>query len=66
MRQVDSAADFSVAFVDRITRYRKRAEQFRELAECESNGRLRENLFDLASRYDVIADGLCANVGRLI
>jgi hypothetical protein len=64
MPQLRPARDYRDAFRDRIACYRERAEQFRELAECEPDDRMRENLLNLAGRYDVIADGLGIKASR--
>jgi hypothetical protein len=58
MRQVSSSGGFSDAFRVRVTCYRERAQQFRDMAEAEQNDRVREYLFDMASRYDLIAENL--------
>jgi hypothetical protein len=68
MRQVGSVgfSGFSGGFVDRITCYRERAQEFREMAESEPNDRMREHFFDLAARYDLIADALGAKGSRFL
>lgn len=58
MLQLSRVGSFSDAFRVRITCYRERAQQFRDMAETERSDRVRDYLLDLANRYDVIADNL--------
>lgn len=44
----------------RAANYRQQAAQFRELAEDETNEKLRQNLLELANKYDELAINLRA------
>jgi hypothetical protein len=43
---------------ERVARYRQEAEKFRQLAQTENDGSLRDELLSLAKQYDALADGL--------
>ncbi len=53
------------ALAERARRYRMRAEELRTAAESMTNPVSRKTLLDLASSYDVLADGTEARATRI-
>jgi hypothetical protein len=48
----------SMGAAERAVHYRQEAEKFRQMAQTELDGQIRESLLSLAKQYDYLADDL--------